>query len=494
MKQYKISVNAIYISIIAYLYIPLLIFLLGWVKLIVALPVIAVTAVGIFFSMRNIYRSNTGNKYGTLLGILIAFLGFFLFFVVAGHSDLFAQDYDWHKHHAVFNDLMNFEWPVVYENNSMLTYYLGSYIVPSFFGKIFHSALVMRWAIPVWNAIGLTIVYSTVCYLLKLQTIPKKVITFFIILLWGGATVLGNLIYHGVHSDVLAIIPFNYKWIDIETIRVHFASNYDALHDAFQHVITPWLSVCFFMCNKKNYESYIMIALPLLFSATFGFVYFVPILLIYALWNLRRSKFAEWIKSVFGWGNCLMLPLTAILIMYFYDYLLSEKPSSMGFKINTFKGIFDFYLIFVLVEFFAYSLLLFKTNKRNPIFYIINVELLIIPFISLGLYNDLLSRGSIPARFILMILCLELFYNTSMKNWRMWGVSILLSISILTTCVQIRSHMVRTYEGRENKSYIADNFKTLEYMSGNPSIREDEAYNYYTFDYTESLFYKIAKK
>jgi hypothetical protein len=248
------------------------------------------------------------------------------------------------------------------------------------------------------------------------------------------------------------------------------------------------------MGNKKHYESYVMIALPLLFTATFSFVYFVPILLVFALWNLKNTKFFEWLKSIFSAGNLLMLPMALILFIYFYSYLIIDKPDSMGFKINTFNDCFDFYIIFVIVEFLAYSLLLFKSNKHNPIFYIINIELLIIPFFSLGLYNDLCSRGSIPARFILMLLCLEFFYKSSFKNWRVWMLALFLICSILLTAYQFYTHMGRTYFQWKDKSFLSDNFKTLEGMAGNPDIREDEAYNYYTLDYDDSVFYVIARK
>ncbi len=494
MKSVHININYIYISLVAYLFIPLFIFLLGWTNPLISIPIIAVTSLGIFFSIREIFGENKGIVCCNLTDLLIFFIGFFLFFVVAGHSDLFAQDYDWHKHHAIFNDLQNYQWPVVYENNTMLTYYLGQYITPSFIGKVFHSSTVMKWMIPVWNAIGLTIVHTVICFLLKIDTFSKKFLTFFLILLWGGLTNIGSAIYSSIHLDSFDIIAGDFKWIDLENFKIHFASNYDALHDAFQHVITPWLAVCFFMGNKNHYESYVMLSVPLMFSATFGFIYFAPILLVFALWNLRKSKFSKWIKSILSPGNLLMLPVAFVFLTYFYDYLLEEKPNNVSFGITDFSPNFDFYLIFIVVEFLAYSLLLFKKNIRNPLFYIINIELLIIPFFSLGMFNDLCSRGSIPARFILMILCLEFLFTESRKKWCFRGLVILLSLSIIFTGGQFCYHMYKTYKNWNDKEFLSDDFKTLEGLAGNPAIREDEAYNYYTFDYTNSLFYKIAKK
>ena len=104
----------------------------------------------------------------------------------------------------------------------------------------------------------------------------------------------------------------------------------------------------------------------------------------------------------------------------------------------------DFFIIFVLCEFLGYALFLFKRNKRNVMFYAIVIELLIIPFISLGLYNDLCSRGGIPARFILMLLCIEQIYNSTKKDWCYAGLAALLVVAALNTEVQISAHIDRT--------------------------------------------------
>ena len=489
----KIELSIFYFFTVLYLYIPILIFCLGWVKLYFAIPVIVATAIGIFFSMRLILRSNKGKECCNVIELFLIFIAFFLFFVVAGHSDLSAQDYDWHKHHAIFNDLYNYEWPVVYNNNSMLTYYLGQYMVPAFIGRCFHSLAIMKWMIPIWNALGLTIAYFIVCDLLKARTPVRKFIVFLFFVAWGGCTSIGSIIFNLIHSNQLIVIPSSFKWINMDAAKIHFASNYDALHDAFQHVITPWLSVCFFLGNKKHFESYMMISVPLLFSATFAFVYFIPILFSYLLWCMLKSFSAEQKKQVFSLGNFLILPILALLCVYFYSYIIAPKPNSIGFSITNFGSNWYFYFIFIVVEFLGYSALLFWSNRHNPLFYIINIELLIIPCFSLGMFNDLCSRGSIPARFILMIFCLDYLFSHSKKKMCSIGLIALVSSSMVVTGLQFVNHMQRTVVHWNDKSFISNQFITLEGFADNPNVRDDEAYNYYTLNYSDSLFYHISK-
>ena len=95
----KISISNIYIAIVAYMYFPLFLFVLGWTAIFVSIPVVTVTSIAIVFSMRKIYNENRNEIY-MCFGEL--FLVFFLFFILVGHSDLAAQDFDWHKQHAGF--------------------------------------------------------------------------------------------------------------------------------------------------------------------------------------------------------------------------------------------------------------------------------------------------------------------------------------------------------------------------------------------------------
>ena len=494
MHLKNLSINKIYVFILGYLYLPIFIFLLGWTSIFISVPVLVFSLIAIYFATKKIYNENMKKTSSDFCEILIVFFIFFLFFVLVGHSDLFAQDFDWHKHHAIFNDLLNYEWPVVYKNDSMLTYYLGQYIVPSLIGKIFHSSLVMIWSIPIWNAAGLTLVYSVLVFLLKAETKKRKTCIVLFMLLWGGCTGVGTIVFHLIDSGTIKLLPDSFKWIDLENVRIHFASNYDALYGAFQHVIAPWLVTCFFLGNRKHVESYLMLAIPLMFSATFAFVYFIPILVFFAFWYLSKTHIKEFIKSLFGIGNLFMIPIAGVLIIYFAGNVFSEKPNNVGFELFDIIDNLLFYLIFILTEFLLYCVFLLKRNIKNPIFYIALIELIIIPFFKMGLFNDLCSRGSIPARFILMFLCIEYYFSRPKKEWRLYGLTLMLSLSVFLTGGQIAYNFARTIYSWNDKAFLADKYKTLDDFYDNPDIRIDEAYNYFTPNYQQSIFYNIAKK
>lgn len=493
----KMSANKLYLGIVIYMYLPLAFFLLGWVSPVVSVPVLLITIAGIFFAMKNVWNKNKDRMIPvSVLETGIVLLLFIFFFVFVGQGDLFPQDFDWHKHHAIYNDLLNYKWPVVYENDSMLTYYLGQYIVPAAIAKVlFHSNLVMRVMIPVWNALGLLFAYIFMVSFLNAGTKLKKLGIILAIFFWGGATNWGIMVYKMLGHETGGMLDGEYKWIDLERIRVHFASNYDACYGAFQHVITPWAACSFFMGNRKNYETYVMLALPLMFSATFGFVYFAALLVFFAIYDLIADrKFNEWMKNIFSKGNLFLLPMTVVILIYLSGNFLGDKPSGVGFQIIRASDYVDFFIIFILCEFLGYAVFLFCRNKKNVMYYAIVIELLIIPFLSLGLYNDLCSRGGIPARYVLMLLCMEQIFNSGKKDWSYMGLVTLLVIAALNTEVEISAHIDRIIEEWEEKSYLKDDYKSFEGYAGNDSIRADNAYNYFTLNYSDSLFKRIARE
>ena len=433
--------------------------------------------------------SSTQNSINTPLQICIIFLLFIIFFIVCGHGDLFLQDGDWNKHHAIYYDLMNYHWPVIYQDDTMLTYYIGQYIVPAFLAKLcFHSTIILRCAIVLWNALGLLLVYLYLSEHYQLKKLFNKCLLLLFLLFFGGCFIIGNFIYH---LPSFEWIPQSLKWIDLANIKVHFAPTFDALRGAFQHVLTPWLGCCLFLEYNKKYNAYLLFLLPMIFSATFGAVYFFILLFAYVIIEMIRTrKFFLILKKLFGKVNLCLLPMTLIICIYLLGNITGEKPSTTGISFINMFAHPKFYLIFTLCEFGLYYLILIKSHARNPIFWITWAELMIIPFISIGIFNDFCSRGSIPLRFFLMLYCFEHINSFGLKNLRSIFIAAVFSCTLLITGYQILSqcHPV------SNSSQLSDSYKTFEGSAGNSEIRQDNAYNYYTFHVSKSLFGKILNK
>ena len=61
------------------------------------------------------------------------------------------------------------------------------------------------------------------------------------------------------------------------------------------------------------------------------------------------------------------------------------------------------YLLFISMEVLPFVLILFKSRKKDPVFWASVIILLIIPLYQISGMNDFCMRGSMPALFVLCI-------------------------------------------------------------------------------------------
>ena len=188
---------------IGYLYLPLLIFLTGWLKACIGIPVALLCLFGIYLHTKTMTGGKITVKRFELPAVFAVIV---LFLILLGHNGLFFQNFDWYKHHAVLFDLMHLKWPVIYDNDSMLTYYLGQYMVPSLIGKITGSAFILRQSVLIWNSLGLVIVYLLLSKFLDVNSAREKALTIAVMLLGAGLPYFGSIAYRAIDSGLTEAI------------------------------------------------------------------------------------------------------------------------------------------------------------------------------------------------------------------------------------------------------------------------------------------------
>lgn len=147
---------------LTYLYIPICLFLWTWTRPLVAVPAIAVSLFTVYRLFNRFAAANTERDVQITPGMLL-FLIVFLFAVavICGWGDFMLQSGDWYKHNALLQDMTYHSWPVFYQDAvtpSMLTYYIGQYLVPAAVGKLFCSAQVTEIMFMLWGVVGLLLV------------------------------------------------------------------------------------------------------------------------------------------------------------------------------------------------------------------------------------------------------------------------------------------------------------------------------------------------
>ena len=506
----KINSRILTVSSLIYLYLPTVLFLLGWTNKVIAIGV----SIAIIFCtvrmLRNVWNSASQREDVKISVPVLVFLVLFFCWVgyYAGWGRWVQQAGDWHKHNAVLHDLVNKRWPVMYRNgreHAMLSYYIGYYLVPALIGKIRHSFRAAEIAMYAWGASGLVLVYLNLIQYLKartngMQVLSAVMIPFFGIPLWLSELVLKRVSEYNTLGQS--------QWFYFgDTIKLQYSSNYTLLRWVVPQVIGCWLILLLFLQYRQNIENYLYLMLPAMLWGTFSFLGIVPMAGAYAIeWGIRSKSLKAFAAKVFSVDNILMLfTQGAVLFLYYYGNVFSEKPHSVGLsRLPYGPDTWILYVVFVAVNVGIYAIILWRDHKTDLIYYAVVATLCILPAFNMGLYNDLMMRTSIPGLFILMIYVLEFagkYFPQSCEQREEAGrgsgtVTNLFEMMILFLVLvgmyypfhelsEIAAADVHGKLGREGKWESMEKFADRE--------REealDLKYNYYAYDIEDNLFYR----
>jgi len=502
-KKFNISINNNIILILTLLYIniPVFIYLFGWIKFAIAL----LTSVLLIFFLKKLFICYTKDKITSVEKIdmpLIGFIGIIFFIFIycyyMGYSGNVPQAGDWAKHNAIMHDLIEKDWPVYYKNEdeySMLTYYIGQYLVPAIIGKIFNNFRIAEIMQYIWSTLGIILVYFNLIRVVKVHNWKKQILALFILCFFTGLIEIAHSILQIVYLDRTIINNGYLHWLVVDNIQLQYRSNLVFLRWAYPQVIVMWNICLLFYEHRDKCEVYVICILPAIFFGTLTFLGILPLVLGYALYLVISGKIQ--VRKLFSLSNCLCTgTFGLIMLLYFSGNIFGHKNIDIGFRTINYSKIWGLYFIFIFFMFGIYSILIFRENYKNILFDISNIYLLVLPFFSMGLYNDLLISSSAASLFIIMICIVEFLISnpTNKKNYFKKGILItLLLIASLNSFFEIFT-VVRM----NTNSYQAnDTFKTLENFANrsDEKIPSDLKYNYYSYDIDKNLFVKyLARK
>ncbi len=484
---------------IAYIYIPLMIFFIGYEKIWIAGITIGVCFFCFWRAQRDYKTEWEESKTVTVtlggLAICLALLAVVSYYV--GWGGFAPQSSDWNKHNAILRDLVQREWPVYYQNGnetSMLIYYMGSYTFPACMGKLFHSFRVAEITLLVYNYVGLVLVAMHLWIVVKAHSWKKMLVSTWLLISFSGLFIIQYLI----SGFFPAGAKFDTHWfIRFGTMILQLRPNFIMLRWAFQQFIVPLLCLMLFLQYRKKVQHYVFLMLPTVLYATLSFIGIAVTALAYAGYSLFKKKVV--IREILSVENILMgTVLGGNLLIYFYGSILADKPEAVGLHLINYSTNIWIYLAFIFSEFGIYVLLLWKKNHRKPLFIIITIILCVLPFFSLGLYNDLLlSAAVVPFNMLMIYILRYLFDEETWKNKksRIKGKAIII-ILFLSLWQSFGEVAIIAFEDRVTLLQQRDEWKTLEKMANrNLDTEIDFKYNYYDYDYENNIFYKyIARK
>ena len=504
MKDIQIKYKWLLTASLAYIYLPLILFFGGWLRTGFALIVCLVL---LFCFYRMVSRDDAAHEYFTvnLFVLVFAFLLFCFIGYYVGYGRFINQASDWNKHNAILADLVNRSWPVLYTNgneHSMLTYYLGQYMVPAAVGKAMHSVRAAELVLYGWNVLGLMLVYLNILFFTKAgrflqQVFYVLIIPFFSIPLRLSEFVLARFTDFG--------ITYTGRWFFLDRDRgilLQYSSNFTLLKWVFVQTIPIWLIVIVFLIHRDRIEYYVFILLPAIFFGTLTFIGIFPFAIVSAIEILCRNKKAkEWLLQIFSIENVLMVLCQGlVLLLYFYGNVTGDKPSEVGFALMPYtRETWIVYLVFVGVNIIPYAVLLFKEQKKNAVFYTMVLSLLALPLFTMGQNNDLIMRASIPALFVLMIyvaqnIC-QRIENINGKITTICGLIVMVLLLLMGTFYPVRELAIVIRKDEIGK-LGEEGWTTLESFAdrSREDIDADLKYNYYSYDIDDNVFCKYLMK
>lgn len=393
------------VDILTYLYIalPVIIFILGWVRWYIAVPATLVILYSFFRCLRGSETSLPAVSGKDIKWIAISFGLIVLWVYLSGIGGFAYQNGDLLTRNETFRLMVENPWPVIAETESgprMLSYYIGFWMPAALFGKIFGLAAgyVFQYF---WAVLGVSLVFLKMAEKLGRWSAAAMVIFIF----FSGLDLLG----HAVKGNNV----FAMSWqepIDQWT-NLQYSSHTTQLFWVFNQSIYGWL-LTLMILNAKRTGSLVLWWSCGVLSCTFPFVGMFP----YLAWMVLRSGLKEksmgkaigkMFRELFTFENVAGGGVIGIISAI---YLMNNTSA-------TTKGVMEFQyypenylvnaLVFVFFEAVIYYFFLFRYHRKNVLMYISLACLILCPFARVGHGIDFCMRASIPSLLVLCLLIIE---------------------------------------------------------------------------------------
>lgn len=504
----------IYLSALVYLSIPLYLFLLSWLHIYYG----AFCTVVLLFCAYRIFQHVKKNVGTSSLCIgryhVFSLLLILLFLFITGHGGFIGTngvDIPWRD--AIYNDLIRYPWPIVYEHShTMLIYYLTYWLLPAGISWLFGLG---TWGSHVvlffWSYMGLSLVFLLLCDYLQ----PAKNQVLFVcglFLLWSGLSLFGMMLksLFGASAFRIDDYPGFYSWqftagmYDGHFIGYFLRTTFDSVANVYNQYIPMAVVTLLFLECRYMYDMYAFLGLLALPYSPLGFVGIVLLMMgdgVYQIiHDIRQGErlLSRHIKKYISLEN-LLSGVIILPVFYFYFTVnsMSQKAVETGILAAPLSayGLFRIgnLLLFYLLSFGMYCFLLYRDNRLNFLYWWASGILILLPFFRVGLTGDFLWNASVaPYLFIMMLALKQLLSAWDKKQF--WGADLLLLICVLVAAITPLMQMTTSIRGcflQKQVSVYLDAEKINGTFADKPA---DDLLNFLAKEYKEQIFYKYLSK
>lgn len=456
---------------ILYMALPLLCFFCGFLRWYYMLLCCGVLALVVWRILAGYQEENdkvldADKKFPeyTLKTVLAVFGVSLLWTYLGGMNGYFYQSWDWAWRNAVYFDLIEFDWPVIYpQTGSALVYYFGHWLPPAILakgvqalaGSMEAGRIAGRFLLWLWSSMGLTIIILMLFHVLKAMTHGTRIAAVLLFVFFSGMDLIGAI---GVGNIGHLLDPAVTNWQQFHLERwcqgYEFSSVTTCVFWVFNQAIIPWMITLCFLTEEhpKNYVYYGVVCLLCGTLPCVGLaILMIARVAVYGLKSLKRREIRTYFAKVFSLQNLVsffvLFPVVAVFILscntsryitgsnennlagiHLIVSAQAEKAAEEDIAGNQeaaeenevtiqpetenesiWSSIFSKkylnlkLLQFLFLEVGCYMLLIWHDHRKNILFYVIGFGFLFIPYFHIGESNDFCMRVTMPGLFILMV-------------------------------------------------------------------------------------------
>lgn len=424
-QKMKLSYKTLRTFTVIYAILPIIIFYIGWLTPIAALIFSLLTVSGLVFFL----RSNGSGEYSYVeisvkqLAVVAAIAILWCF--LAGQGGFVHQSTDHIVRNAIFRDMIKQPWPVIYNDDQLLSYYIAHWIVPAAVGKgvlsltgsVSAALLTGRIALLIWSSLGIFISLLLISLMTTHSNKCRAILSSLLLIFFSGLDILGSFI-----NNTCTISHLEW-WAGF----AQFSSVTTCLFWVYnQFIVILPLTLC--IINETSTVNFAFLGLLMFPYGPFPFLGIVMICLLKAVVLLigkyREKKLSEGIKETLSPQNLIMIAAVGLPYALYYmsspivsnDVLVEggTEVINTGFRLHdTLTGYISagsaadialfilHYLLFIFMEVGVYLIILLiyykKHSCKKTVFMLSSATLLLIPLFQIGTAYDFSMRVSIPA-------------------------------------------------------------------------------------------------
>jgi len=443
---------------LAYLGLPVAVFLLGWLRPLAGVPLTLALALAVARAGRTTGAPGEAKPRAVSpAGLAAALLPFAAVVAAAAVGVVLDFNTDWALRFEIFRDLVIQPWPVIYETDAgplALVYYITWFLPAALAAKVAGWSAAMATLL-VWSALGFALVVGWLAVLVRMAPLLASLL----FLGFAGIEIWQNLLEDGLWNTLREVAQGDsFQW---QKLFWYFPTH-AVIARGPDHALPAWLLAAFVLDAAERRDPHLptglLMALALAWSP-FAAVGLVPLLLGALLCaegsarerlhaQLGAVKLAGWALAVvmFGYYASRWVPYALPEI-----FVAGVASSEAGFwlaraDVET-ASFLRTWAIFCAITFLGLSVPLLAvyrpgrgSSPRAVLVLAATLFLLVLPFYRYGYFNDLPHRASLACIFVLLVLALDVLSRPRRHPVAAAALALVLSLGAASAAAQARRY------------------------------------------------------